>query len=87
MIHAIRYLFALLALFASMTVSSVANAEISKETCLESHSRAQDAKEQGKLSLARKLFMTCAQSACPSFEYWHVAGAVDSGIGLQLQRL
>src|SRR5262249_25891756 len=28
-------------------------------------SRGQDAKDQGKLTLARKLFLTCAQSSCP----------------------
>lgn len=39
---------------------------ISKEECLDAHSKGQDAKDSGKLSLARKLFMTCAQSACPS---------------------
>lgn len=40
--------------------------EVSKEVCIDSHSRGQDARQQGKLSLARRLFMTCAQSACPS---------------------
>jgi hypothetical protein len=39
---------------------------ITKEQCVEAHGRGQDAKEQGKLSLARKVFMTCAQSACPA---------------------
>jgi hypothetical protein len=38
----------------------------SKEVCLESHSKGQDARDQGKLSLARKLFLTCAQSTCPT---------------------
>ena len=38
----------------------------SKEECLDAHSRGQDAREQGKLTLARKLFMTCAQSSCPA---------------------
>ncbi|MBA3394916.1 MAG: hypothetical protein H0T89_19880 [Deltaproteobacteria bacterium] len=38
----------------------------SKEVCLDSHSRGQDARDAGKLSLARKLFLACAQSACPS---------------------
>jgi len=38
----------------------------SKEVCIESHGKGQDAREQGKLSLARKLFLTCAQSSCPS---------------------
>jgi len=38
----------------------------SKEVCIESHSKGQDAREQGKLSLARKLFLTCAQASCPA---------------------
>lgn len=40
--------------------------ELSKEECIDAHSRGQDAKEQGKLTLARKLFLSCAQSSCPS---------------------
>jgi hypothetical protein len=39
--------------------------EPTKDDCLDAHSRGQDAKDQGKLTLARKLFMTCAQSSCP----------------------
>jgi hypothetical protein len=39
--------------------------ELSKEECVDAHGRGQDAKEQGKLTLARKLFLTCAQSSCP----------------------
>jgi len=38
----------------------------SKEVCVDSHGKGQDAREQGKLSLARKLFLTCAQSSCPA---------------------
>ncbi len=38
----------------------------SKEVCVDSHSRGQDARDQGKISLARKLFLTCAQSSCPT---------------------
>lgn len=40
--------------------------ELSKEACIDAHSRGQDAREQNKLSLARKLFLSCAQSTCPS---------------------
>jgi hypothetical protein len=40
--------------------------ESTKEMCLDSHSRGQDAREQGKISLAHKLFMSCAQAGCPS---------------------
>jgi hypothetical protein len=48
-----------------LATTSVAYADPSKEECLDAHSRGQDAKEQGKLSLARKLFLQCAQSSCP----------------------
>jgi hypothetical protein len=47
-------------------VSSTAYAQLSKEACVDAHSRGQDAREQGKISLARKLFLTCAQGGCPS---------------------
>jgi hypothetical protein len=46
-------------------VCAPAGAEPSKEECVSAHSQGQDAKDAGKISLARKLFMTCAQSACP----------------------
>ena len=61
--------FARLALGCALFLSfgSLARAQsASKDACLESHSRGQDAREQGRVSLARKLFMTCAQSGCPS---------------------
>jgi len=48
------------------TSSPIALADpISKEQCVDAHSRGQDARDAGKLSLARKLFLTCAQTACP----------------------
>ena len=54
-------------LIAVVLATGVAYAgELTKEECVDAHSRGQDAKDQGKLSLARKLFLTCAQSACPS---------------------
>ncbi len=36
-----------------------------KQECIDAHSHGQDAREAGHLSLARKLFLTCAQSSCP----------------------
>jgi len=49
-----------------LAMASLASAgELTKEQCIDAHSRGQDAREQGKLSLARKLFLTCAQSSCP----------------------
>jgi hypothetical protein len=52
--------------FAVLGFASNAHAQLSKEACVDAHSRGQDAREQGKLSLARKLFLTCAQNGCPS---------------------
>lgn len=40
--------------------------ELTKEACVEAHSKGQDAREQGKLALARTLFLSCAQAACPA---------------------
>lgn len=37
-----------------------------REECVEAHSRAQDLRERGQLSRARQLFVSCAQSSCPS---------------------
>jgi hypothetical protein len=68
---------------AILLASSTAIADISKEECLDAHSRGQDAKEQGKLSLARKLFMTCAQSACPSLVQGDCARFADDLSRLQ----
>jgi hypothetical protein len=51
---------------AVLATSSAAYADLSKEQCVDAHSRGQDAKEQGHISLARKLFLQCAQSSCPS---------------------
>jgi hypothetical protein len=59
--HAIVLALALLA-----AGTTLANADtLTKEQCVDSHSRGQDARDTGKLSLARKLFLTCAQSGCP----------------------
>lgn len=57
-------------LAATIVVASFAPAafagELSKEQCVAAHSEGQDAKAQNRLSLARKLFMTCAQQGCPA---------------------
>jgi len=60
-----RHLVAAAIAAACLAYSPLASADLSKEQCLDAHSRGQDAKEQNKLSLARKLFLTCAQSSCP----------------------
>ena len=50
-----------------LALSSAAYAgDLTKEECVDAHSKGQDAREQNKLSLARKLFLTCAQPACPA---------------------
>ncbi len=53
-------------ILAVLATSTVAYADLTKEQCVDAHSRGQDAKEQGHLSLARKLFLQCAQAACPT---------------------
>ena len=60
--HRIQVLVSL----AIVSAAPIAAADVTKEECLDAHSKGQDAREQGKLSLARKLFMTCAQPACPA---------------------
>jgi hypothetical protein len=54
------------AALAVIALAPMASADVSKEECIDAHSKGQDARESGKLSLARKLFMTCAQSMCPA---------------------
>lgn len=56
---------------------------VTKEQCVDAHSRGQDAKEQGKLSLARKLFLTCAQSSCPGAVQGDCARFADDLSNLQ----
>ena len=52
--------------FALAALAPVAHAgELSKEECVQAYNRGWDAKEQFKLTLARKQFLTCAQSSCP----------------------
>ncbi len=68
----------------STASSSIASAgDLSKDECVDAHSRGQDAREQGKLSLARKLFLTCAQSACPSLVQGDCARFADDLTRLQ----
>jgi len=54
-----------LAIASSLSSPLVSAEPISKDQCIDAHSRGQDAREQGKFSLARKLFLTCAQPSCP----------------------
>ncbi|NVB85516.1 MAG: hypothetical protein HOV81_44540 [Kofleriaceae bacterium] len=68
---------------AVLALSSNAYAQLSKEACVDAHSRGQDAREQGKLSLARKLFLTCAQSSCPAAVQGDCARFADDLTNLQ----
>ena len=56
----------LLVILAMLAPAITYAGDLSKDECVDAHSRGQDAKEQGKLTLARKLFLSCAQSACPA---------------------
>lgn len=38
----------------------------SKEECVDIHSRGQDLKDRGQIVRARQMFLSCAQSSCPS---------------------
>lgn len=69
--------------FAVAGFASNAYAQLSKEACVDAHSRGQDAREQGKISLARKLFLTCAQNGCPAAVQGDCARFADDLTSLQ----
>jgi len=74
----------LLIAFAILSSSSLAFADtLSKEACVDAHSRGQDARDQGKITLARKLFLTCAQSGCPAAVQGDCARFADDLSNLQ----
>lgn len=54
------------ALTLSLLAAQQEAAAIPKEACLDAHGRGQDLREKGQLTRARQMFMTCAQSSCPS---------------------
>jgi hypothetical protein len=37
-----------------------------RDECVDAHSRAQDLRDRGQIGQARRTFLTCAQSSCPS---------------------
>src|SRR5262245_19245252 len=81
---AARTLSAIALAIAGLLSSPLAAADaISKEQCIDAHSRGQDAQEQGKITLARKLFLTCAQSSCPVLVQGDCARFVDDLSRLQ----
>src|SRR5687768_16504284 len=74
----------LLIAFALLVPTSVAVADnLSKEACVDAHSRGQDARDQGKLTLARKLFLTYAQGGCPAAVQGDCARFADDLSNLQ----
>jgi hypothetical protein len=64
--HSLRLVLALLVLTTLLDSRSAAAEDAAKDACIDAHSRGQDAREQDKLSMARMLFITCAQSQCPA---------------------
>ena len=73
----------------SATVASVllavsaASAAPSKEECVDAFGKGQDAREAGQFSQAGKLFLTCAQSACPALVQSDCARFADEIARLQ----
>ncbi len=64
-------------LMTTVAWSAVAHAQMSKEACLAAHVQAQDEKEHGKISDARKHFLTCAQTTCPIIVQRDCAAGAD----------
>jgi len=57
----------MLATLVVLTTTATAHArDLTSQQCIEAHSRGQDARSDGKISLARELFMSCAQKSCPA---------------------
>jgi hypothetical protein len=57
--------------------SAAAADPISKEQCVDAHGRGQDARDAGKITLARRLFLTCAQTSCPTLVQGDCARLAD----------
>jgi hypothetical protein len=56
---------------------------LSKEACVDAHSRGQDARDAGKLAFARRLFLSCARTACPRIVQADCARLADELEALQ----
>jgi hypothetical protein len=65
-VNHVRHALVATAIATLSAVPVAAAGDLTKEECVDAHSRGQDAKDQNKISLARKLFLTCAQPSCPS---------------------
>ena len=55
-----------LVLAATVLLVPATSAAGNREECVDAHSRAQDLRDRGQLAQARRTFLTCAQSSCPS---------------------
>ncbi len=64
--HDRRLAPALVALVALVAPPRAGAAPLSKDECVDAHSRGQDARDRGQLTQARQLFLSCAQAACPA---------------------
>jgi hypothetical protein len=49
-----------------VTTAAPAVAAPTKEECVEAHGRGQDLREEGRLTKARQVFLTCSQQSCPA---------------------
>jgi hypothetical protein len=54
------------AAFSGTLARESAAGPLSKDECIDAHSRGQDLRERGALVRAKQTFMTCAQSTCPA---------------------
>lgn len=56
----------LLTLAVVAVAAPASGAPPTKEECIETHSKAQDYRDRGQMSDAKRLFMLCAQQSCPA---------------------
>jgi hypothetical protein len=57
----------MLGMLGALPATAVADAhDLTPQQCISAHSRGQDAHSAGQLSLARELFLSCAQKSCPT---------------------
>ena len=49
-----------------VTTAAPALAAPTKDECVEAHGRGQDFREEGRLTKARQVFLTCSQQTCPA---------------------
>jgi hypothetical protein len=85
----VRFSLALASISISISMSILLTARAAKaapptkEECVDSFGKGQDAREAGQLSQAGKLFLACAQPACPTLVQSECARAADEVTRLQ----